>query len=85
MALIATFAVFAVIGQTLNVMLALVIERQTSAFTSIIAFFVGMLVVIWVAWRLTLWLTKPGRSQLHAEAERWERISLAMASALRAT
>ena len=61
MALIATFAVFAVIGQTLNVMLALVIERQTSAFTSIIAFFVGMLVVIWVAWRLTLWLTKPGR------------------------
>ena len=69
MALIATFAVFAVIGQTLNVMLALVIERQTSAFTSIIAFFVGMLVVIWVAWRLTLWLTKPGRINrlLHRE------------------
>jgi hypothetical protein len=69
MALIATFAVFAVIGQTLNVMLALVIERQTSAFTSIIAFFVGMLVVIWVAWRLTLWLTKPGRISrlLHRE------------------
>jgi hypothetical protein len=69
MALIATFAVFAVIGQTLNVMLALAIERQTSAFTSIIAFFVGMLVVIWVAWRLTLWLTKPGRISrlLHRE------------------
>jgi hypothetical protein len=69
MALIATFAVFAVIGQTLNVTLALVIERQTSAFTSIIAFFVGMLVVIWVAWRLTLWLTKPGRISrlLHRE------------------
>jgi PadR family transcriptional regulator len=30
-------------------------------------------------------LTKTGRSQLHAESERWERISLAMASALRAT
>ncbi len=30
-------------------------------------------------------LTKSGRSQLHTEAERWERISLAMASALRAT
>src|SRR5882762_2592699 len=30
-------------------------------------------------------LTKSGRSQLHVEAERWERISLAMASALRAT
>ena len=30
-------------------------------------------------------LTKPGRNQLHIEAERWERISLAMASALRAT
>jgi PadR family transcriptional regulator PadR len=30
-------------------------------------------------------LTKSGKSQLHAEAERWERISLAMASALRAT
>ena len=30
-------------------------------------------------------LTKSGRSQLHTESERWERISLAMASALRAT
>ena len=30
-------------------------------------------------------LTKSGRKQLHIEAERWERISLAMASALRAT
>src|SRR5256885_8320669 len=30
-------------------------------------------------------LTKSGRSQLHTEAKRWERISLAMASALRAT
>ena len=50
------FAVFAVIGQTLNVTLALIIERQTSAFTSIIAF-CGDVVVIWVA-VLTLWLTK---------------------------
>lgn len=30
-------------------------------------------------------LTKPGRSRLQTEAQRWERISLAMASALRAT
>jgi PadR family transcriptional regulator, regulatory protein PadR len=30
-------------------------------------------------------LTKAGRSQLQTESERWERISLAMASALRAT
>jgi transcriptional regulator len=30
-------------------------------------------------------LTKTGRRQLHSESERWERISLAMASALRAT
>jgi PadR family transcriptional regulator PadR len=30
-------------------------------------------------------LTKTGTSQLNAEPERWERISLAMASALRAT
>jgi PadR family transcriptional regulator, regulatory protein PadR len=30
-------------------------------------------------------LTKSGRAQLHTETERWERISLAMASALRAT
>jgi len=30
-------------------------------------------------------LTRPGRRQLHSEAQRWERISLAMASALRAT
>lgn len=30
-------------------------------------------------------LTKSGRSQLDSEAERWERISLAMANALRAT
>jgi len=29
-------------------------------------------------------LTKSGKSRLHAEAERWERISFAMASALRA-
>ena len=30
-------------------------------------------------------LTKAGRGQLHTESERWERISLAMASALRTT
>ena len=30
-------------------------------------------------------LTKSGRNQLQTEAERWERISLAIASALRAT
>jgi DNA-binding PadR family transcriptional regulator len=30
-------------------------------------------------------LTRTGRRRLHAEAERWERISAAMASALRAT
>jgi transcriptional regulator len=30
-------------------------------------------------------LTKTGRRQLHAESERWERISIAMSSALRAT
>ncbi|MGA8026112.1 MAG: PadR family transcriptional regulator [Bryobacteraceae bacterium] len=30
-------------------------------------------------------LTKLGRSRLHVESERWGRISLAMASALRAT
>ena len=30
-------------------------------------------------------LTKSGRGQLQTEAERWERISFAMASALRAT
>lgn len=30
-------------------------------------------------------LTKAGQKQLHAESERWERISIAMASALRAT
>ena len=30
-------------------------------------------------------LTKAGRRQLQTESERWERISLAMASALRAT
>jgi PadR family transcriptional regulator, regulatory protein PadR len=30
-------------------------------------------------------LTKTGKRQLHAESERWERISIAMTSALRAT
>jgi PadR family transcriptional regulator, regulatory protein PadR len=30
-------------------------------------------------------LTKAGRKQLHTESQRWERISLAMASALRTT
>ncbi|HEX7362110.1 MAG TPA: PadR family transcriptional regulator [Bryobacteraceae bacterium] len=30
-------------------------------------------------------LTKSGRNRLHTEAERWDRISLAIASALRAT
>jgi transcriptional regulator len=30
-------------------------------------------------------LTRAGKKQLHAESERWERISLAMATALRTT
>jgi len=50
---LACFAALAVIGQTLNVLIGLAIEKYLTNATSILVFFVMFLGVFWLSWQLT--------------------------------
>jgi membrane protein implicated in regulation of membrane protease activity len=58
MSLIAVFAVLMVIGQTMNVIIAMQVERFSEPI-SLVVFFVLLVVAIVVAWKLALRLTEP--------------------------
>lgn len=61
MALILAFAAIAVVGQALNILLALTVERYFSSGASVVTFVALYLIVFWGAWRLALWITEPSR------------------------
>ena len=58
MSLIAVFAVLMVIGQTMNVLIAMQVERFSEPL-SLGVFFVLLMLFIVVAWKLALRLTEP--------------------------
>jgi len=53
---LACFAALAVVGQTLNVLFGLAIERYLTNATSILVFFLLFLGVFYVSWKLTQWI-----------------------------
>jgi len=53
---LACFAALAVVGQTLNVLFGLAIEKYLTNATSILVFFLLFLGVFYVSWRLTQWI-----------------------------
>jgi len=58
MSLIAVFAVLMVIGQAVNVIIAMQVERFSEPL-SLVVFFVLLVLAIIVAWKLALRLTEP--------------------------
>jgi hypothetical protein len=61
MILIGSFVVLLVIGEGVNVAIALVVERFSEA-ASLAVFFALLLVVIVAAWNLAVRLTQPARA-----------------------
>jgi len=53
---LACFAALAVVGQTLNVLFGLAIEKYLTNATSILVFFLLFLGVFYGSWRLTQWI-----------------------------
>jgi hypothetical protein len=53
---LACFAALAVVGQTLNVLFGLAIEKYLTNATSILVFFVLFLTVFYVSWKITAWV-----------------------------
>jgi uncharacterized protein HemY len=53
---LACFAALAVVGQTLNVLIGLAIEKYLTNATSILVFFVMFLAVFWLSWKITAWI-----------------------------
>jgi hypothetical protein len=50
---LACFAALAVVGQTLNVLFGLAVEKYLTNATSILVFFIGFLGVFLLAWQIT--------------------------------
>jgi hypothetical protein len=59
MNLLVTFLAVVALCQAGVVTVSIIIERMTSPFFSMTAFFLLFFGVIWVAWRISLWLTTP--------------------------
>jgi hypothetical protein len=64
MNLLLVFIALAVVGQAVNVMIAMQLDRYSEA-ASLAVFFALLVTVFWTAWKLALRLTEPGeRRQL---------------------
>jgi hypothetical protein len=64
MPLLLTFLVMAILGQALNMFLAIQVERHVSEAAGVIVFFALLVIVFIVAWKLAVRLTEaaaPGR------------------------
>jgi hypothetical protein len=58
MSLLLTFAVLAVIGQAINVMIAMQVDPYSET-ASLAVFFALLVTVFYAAWKLAVWLTGP--------------------------
>jgi hypothetical protein len=58
MSLILVFAVLAVIGQAVNVTIAMQIDPYSET-ASLAVFFILLVTFFWLAWKLAWWLTEP--------------------------
>ena len=59
MSLIVTY-IFIVTGAVVGIAtLCVIVEQWTSSFTSLLLFFVLFFSTIWVAWLVSVWLTRP--------------------------
>jgi hypothetical protein len=68
MSLLLTFAALAIIGQAINVMIAMQIDPYSEA-ASLAAFFVLLLSFFYLAWKLAVRFTAPAGERRHVRQE----------------
>ena len=61
MGLLVVFIVSVAIGQAISIVIGLNVERVYSPYTGLIAFVVCFFLTFGVAWKLSVWLTEPGK------------------------
>jgi hypothetical protein len=60
MALLVVFLILVIVGQSISIGLALMVERLVSPYTGLITFIGLYFAMFWVAWRLSVRITEPG-------------------------
>jgi hypothetical protein len=68
MALLLTFIICVIVGQSFSVGLGLMVERYSTPYTGLLTFMASYFVMFWIAWRLAVRITEP-RSRLAADTE----------------
>jgi hypothetical protein len=66
MALLLTFIICVIVGQSFSIGLGLMVERYSTPYTGLLAFITSYFVMFWIAWRLAVRITEP-RSRLGAD------------------
>jgi hypothetical protein len=66
MALLFTFIICVIVGQSISVGLGLMVERYSTPYTGLLTFMASWFAMFWIAWRLAVRITEP-RSRLAAD------------------
>ena len=66
MALLFTFIICVIVGQSISLGLGLMVERYSTPYTGLLTFMASWFVMFWIAWRLAIRITEP-RSRLAAD------------------
>jgi hypothetical protein len=61
MALLLTFLICLLIGQSLSIGLGLLVERYATPYTGLVTFLVCYFTMFWVSWRVAVRITEPRR------------------------
>ena len=65
MALLFTFIICVIVGQSISLGLGLMVERYSTPYTGLLTFMASWFVMFWIAWRIAVRITEP-RSRLAA-------------------
>jgi hypothetical protein len=66
MALLFTFIICVIVGQSISLGLGLMVERYSTPYTGLLTFMASWFAMFWIAWRLAVRITEP-RSRLAAD------------------
>jgi hypothetical protein len=65
MALLLTFILCVIAGQSISLGLGLMVERYSTPYTGLLTFMASWFVMFWIAWRVAIRITEP-RSRVAA-------------------
>jgi hypothetical protein len=59
MALLFTFIICVIVGQSISLGLGLIVERYSTPYTGLLTFMASWFAMFWIAWRLAVRITEP--------------------------